>query len=104
MTGQPRRIVRFLKATMMRYVPGMITCAEFDDFIVSYLDGTLPQKERRLFEFHIRYCRECREYLSAYRRTVELEKAAFRQVEAELPESVPEDLIQAILKAREPRP
>jgi anti-sigma factor RsiW len=104
MTSQPQRVIRFLKGAMMHYMPGMITCAEFDDFIVGYLDGTLPEKVRRLFEFHIRYCRECREYLLAYRRTVELEKAAFRASEAQLPEDVPEDLIQAILKSREARP
>jgi hypothetical protein len=33
----------------------------------------------------------------------ELEKAAFRESEAELPEDVPEDLVKAILKAREVR-
>jgi hypothetical protein len=103
MTGQPQRVIRFLKGAMMRYMPGMMSCAEFDEFIVSYLDGTLPGKQTRRFEFHIRYCRECRGYLLAYQRTVELEKAAFRESEASLPEDVPEDLVQAVLRAREVR-
>lgn len=104
MTSQPQRLVRYVKAAMMRYMPGMMTCAEFDSFIVSYLDGTLPENQRWRFEFHIRYCRDCREYLAAYRRTIDLEKAAMHESEAELPEDVPEDLVQAILRAREIRP
>ena len=101
MTGLWQRMRRFLKGMMMRHMPEMITCAEFEDFILSYLEGTLPEVQRRRFERHIRFCSECRDYLTAYRRTVELEKAVFADPGAQVPGDVPEDLVQAVLKARE---
>ena len=101
MTGFWQRTRRFLKGKMMRHMPDMITCVEFEGFILSYLEGTLPEVQRRRFEWHIRFCRECRKYLVAYRRTVELEKAVFADPGAQVPGDVPEDLVQAVLKARE---
>jgi hypothetical protein len=53
-----------------------------------------------VFEWHQRLCRECREYLAAYQRTVELGQAAFSEPGDKLPDDVPEDLIKAILKSR----
>lgn len=92
---------RAMKGMMLRNLPGMITCVEFEDFIVSYLDGTLDARKRRLFERHIRLCRECREYLAAYRRSVQLGKAVFAEPHAPVPADVPEDLVDAVLKATE---
>ena len=46
-------------------------------------------------------CKECREYLKAYARTVELGRATFDDPDAAVPEDVPEDLVQAILAARD---
>lgn len=103
MTGRWQRMRRFVMGTMMRHLPDMITCAEFEEFILSYLQGTLPDKQRRRFERHIRFCRECREYLEAYRRTVEIEKVVFEKLDAQVPDDVPEDLVQAVLKARDTR-
>lgn len=101
MIGLWQRMRRFLKGMMMRHMPDMITCVEFEEFILSYLDHTLPEAQRRRFERHIRFCRECRDYLAAYRRTVELEKAVFADQGAQVPGDVPEDLVTAILKVRD---
>ena len=78
----------------------MITCNEFEEFVLSYLDGELPVKQRSMFEWHIRICRECREYLAAYQRSIELGQAVLHDPDQSLPADVPEDLIKAILKAR----
>ncbi len=48
----------------------------------------------------MRLCRECREYLAAYQRTIEIGREAFKSADETLPEDVPEDLIKAILEAR----
>ena len=78
----------------------MITCREFEDFVQRYLDGELTAGQARVFEWHMRICRECREYLAAYKRTVEIGKATLGAPEAPVPHDVPEDLVTAILDAR----
>jgi anti-sigma factor RsiW len=67
---------------------------------MDYLTGELPQAERALFERHLSRCPNCDEYLAQYRATVTAGKEAFADDSEELPEDVPEDLIQAILAAR----
>jgi anti-sigma factor RsiW len=79
----------------------MITCKEFEDFVLRYLDGDLPGRQRRLFEWHLRICRECREYLEAYQKAITLGRAVLPPPDNPVPEDVPEDLIKAILESRE---
>ena len=55
-----------------------------------------------MFELHIKLCRECRDYLAAYRRTMAISRRALDAPDDAVPEDVPEDLIEAILAAREP--
>ena len=93
-------IWRWLKGLMFKHMHQMITCNEFEEFVLSYLDGELPVKQRSMFEWHIRICRECREYLAAYQRSIELGQAVLHDPDQSLPADVPEDLIKAILKAR----
>ncbi len=94
------RLWRWIKGRMERHLPLMITCEEFEGFVLAYLEDELPQRQRSVFEFHLKICRECRDYLAAYRRTVELGKAAFAEPSAAVPDTVPEDLIKAVLDAR----
>ena len=91
---------RWLKGFMFKHTHNMITCKEFEEFVLSYLDGDLPVKQRSMFEWHIRICRDCREYLAAYQRAIELGQAVLPTSDQSLPGDVPEDLIKAILKAR----
>jgi anti-sigma factor RsiW len=76
-----------------------MTCRQFEDFIVSYLDGSLDRNARREFENHIRACKACHDYLAAYRETVVLGKRVFDGLD-EIPATVPEDLVLAVLKVR----
>ena len=101
MNTQKTGIRRWLKGVMLERMPGMITCREFEDFICDYLDGTLPAAKRRVFELHMRICRECREYLAAYQKARALGQATALPGSTEpVPDDVPEDLIKAILESR----
>jgi anti-sigma factor RsiW len=94
------RMMRWMKGQAMKRIHGMITCREFEDFILRYLDGELAPREKAVFELHMKLCRECRNYLAAYRRAVELGQAALGVSGDSLPDEVPEDLVKAILAAR----
>jgi hypothetical protein len=52
----------------------------------------------------MKLCRECRDYLEAYRRTMEIGQAVFSEPDESVPGAVPEDLVNAILAARKSWP
>ena len=85
---------------MLKNMHGMITCKEFDSFIQSYLDDELPDYKRTLFDRHMKICRECNEYMAAYKRTIELGNAVLNSDNDPVSEDVPESLIKAILDVR----
>jgi anti-sigma factor RsiW len=78
-----------------------MNCREFTEFLHEYLFGDLPAEERSTFEAHLAECPSCAAYLDSYRQTIRLEQAALSAVEdAPPPAEAPEELIQAILRAR----
>lgn len=83
-------------------MPMMITCREFEAFIIDYLDGDLLPEQSRKFELHLKICRECREYLAAYKASMEAAKQGLSDVDAPVPGEVPEDLIAAVIASRDP--
>jgi len=76
-------------------------CREFTEFLDDYLSGDLHADELAEFESHLAECPSCVAYLDSYQKTITLEKAPFagRDDEA-LSAEVPEELVQAILRAR----
>ena len=86
--------MRRLRGILMRWLPSMITCRELDAFLVDYLGGELPAKQRRLFERHIRFCPDCRRYLERYRLAIEASGPRLAQVD----EPVPQDLVDAVVE------
>ena len=78
----------------------MITCRELVGFLADFLDDTLNARERREFDRHLRVCDSCVTYLASYRRTIALGKSAFGDLDVPVPPEVPEELVQAILRAR----
>jgi anti-sigma factor RsiW len=81
-----------------------MNCREFTEFLHDYLFGDLPAEERSTFEIHLAECPWCVAYLDSYRKTMQLAQAALSIPEdAPPPAEAPEELIQAILRAR-PRP
>jgi len=78
-----------------------LTCREFIDFIMGWLDGELEPAVRRSFAEHLDMCPDCVDYLDSYQRTVALGKAAWDAPgDAPVPDEVPEQLVQAVLAAR----
>ena len=94
------QIVQWLKGFMLKHMHNMMTCKEFEDFVRAYVDDELPARQRSKFELHMRLCQECRQYLQAYQRTVEVSRAVLSTQKQPIPDDVPEDLVKAILKAR----
>jgi len=80
-----------------------VTCREFADFIADYLSGELAAGTRSAFDHHLQLCPNCRKYLAGYAETVKLGKRAFESHDATLPADIPEELVQAILDARNRR-
>ena len=80
----------------------MLTCKQLIESLHEYLEGRLSPTKRLTFFLHFFCCGHCRAYLSNYEATIDASKQAFVKLEIDpgSPE-VPEDLIQAILKARE---
>ncbi len=78
----------------------MLTCKEFDDFMVDYLDENLPVWQKFMCWLHVKMCRECAKFVQEYRRSIALGKTAYDAPDEPVPDSVPEELIQAALAHR----
>lgn len=77
----------------------LLTCRELIDFIAAYVDGALSSLESERFDEHLRVCPACVDYLASYRETLRATSAVARSEEP-VPDSVPEDLVRAILASR----
>jgi anti-sigma factor RsiW len=78
-----------------------MNCREFTEFLHEYLFGDLPAEQRAEFDKHLAECPWCVAYLDSYQKTIQLEHAAFSVPgDAPPPADVPEELVQAILRAR----
>lgn len=79
----------------------LLTCQEVLDFLSDYVEGRLPAGEHARMDEHLAVCPPCVDYLKSFEATL----AACRSlrasdVAAQLPE-MPEELVQAILAARQ---
>lgn len=79
----------------------MITCRDFVEFLWAYVSGELPSDQRFEFEAHLAICPHCIHYLDSYSKTVHLEKTAFENLDEPVPADMPDELVSAILAARE---
>ena len=78
-----------------------MNCREFTEFLHEYLFGNMSAEQRAEFDKHLAECPWCVAYLDSYRKTIQLEQAAFSAPEdAPPPADVAEELVQAILRAR----
>ena len=91
------RIQHWLEARL----PGLLTCTQFEALVDAYIDGELGPVARGAVDFHMRSCPVCRRYLVAYRKVRDLATETLTLPEAEALESVPDDLVAAILAARD---
>jgi len=90
----------WMRAWMMRHVPGQLTCIEFESFIHDYQEGALSPAQRRAFDLHMELCPMCHVYLASYLRTIELGRRICASEDRLAPASLPEGLVSAILAAR----
>lgn len=84
--------IEFLHERLER---GEITCEVVITFLLEYLEHELPPAREREFERHLARCPSCVAYLSSYRETIELARAARRD-----DEPLPRELAVAILASR----
>ena len=78
-----------------------MNCREFTEFLHDYLLGGLLAEVRAEFDRHLAECPWCVAYLDSYKKTMQLAGTAFAAAEdAPSPSDAPEELIQAILRAR----
>lgn len=85
-----------------------LTCRDFVEVIMAWLDGELEPAARQLFETHLEACPDCVNYLESYKVTVALEKCVCDAdgpdgPDGPVPDDVPEELVQAVLAARRQR-
>ena len=81
-----------------------LTCREFVEFLADYLEGRLQEGQLARFNDHLARCPSCVSYTRSYQDTVRLGKSVLPRREGPVPGDVPEDLVRAILAARERRP
>jgi anti-sigma factor RsiW len=77
----------------------MLTCRELIEFLADYVDDELAADERARFDAHLAVCPHCVDYLQGYRESIRLGRAAFSDA-TDVPEDVPDELVDAILAAR----
>lgn len=70
------------------------TCRELLEFLDDYVAGELPPAQAAAFERHLEECRSCLAYLTSYRETIRMAKAAAASPDVE---DVPAELLTAIL-------
>jgi anti-sigma factor RsiW len=78
-----------------------MTCRELADFLMDYLNEELPDDVRAAFDRHLVLCPNCVAYVKAYRTTIELGRRAFADDAADAGTEVPDELVRAILAAKD---
>lgn len=78
-----------------------LTCKEFVDFLHAYIDHELSEERTLVFDRHLTVCPDCTAYLDGYRRTMNLSVTAMTGLSEKLPAKIPEDLVRAVLDARQ---
>ena len=70
-----------------------MTCREISDFLHDYVGGELAPDVLAEFETHLHACHNCVTFLTQYRETIVLGRAAAGGT----PPDLPEDLVKAVL-------
>jgi len=79
----------------------MVSCEQANSFIDDYLSGDLPRKQRRIFNLHIRMCKDCDQYLQDYQDSISLYQG-IKNANGSQPcdPPIPEEIIGAIVAAK----
>lgn len=68
--------------------------ALINKFLLDYYENKLSKIRRVEFELHLKLCKDCRNYVDSYKKTVALAEVAA----IDAPEPPPQQLIDTILK------
>lgn len=71
-----------------------MTCREVTEFLREFVAGELPPEIQVEFDTHVTRCQDCVVFLDQYRATIVASRSAFA-----IPDDVPEELVDAILRA-----
>jgi anti-sigma factor RsiW len=71
-----------------------VTCRELTEFLREFVAGELPAEIQQEFDTHVSKCPDCVVFIDQYRATIAASRTALT-----LPDDVPEELIDAIVKA-----
>jgi len=88
---------KFTRSLLFK-IPYMLNCQEFEEFIDDYIDGRLPESVGRKVYLHLLACGDCRSYIAAYKRSIEMGKALCDKLDSEVPGDVPDELLSVVLK------
>jgi anti-sigma factor RsiW len=80
--------------------PDEMTCRELVEVITNYIEGTLPEHDRRRFEQHLGECPGCVNYLEQMRATID---ALGELREESIPPAAREELLEALRRWRAAR-
>ena len=58
--------------TLKHWFRRPLTCEDINQFIIGYLEETIPLRTRRRFEAHLKDCIVCSSYFDQYLKTVDL--------------------------------
>jgi anti-sigma factor RsiW len=78
-----------------------ITCEEVVGFLDAYLAQALDAEATARFERHLSECPPCVTYMHTYQDSIRMGRAALAPTKEPVRDDVPEDLVQAILRARD---
>ena len=92
------RFTKGMIAMMLHVWPGQITCKQFNEFLVDFVDDDLPPQIMQTVQYHLKICPTCRRHHHDYVETIKLSKAAGGGDEIV---KAPQDLVNAILIARQ---
>jgi len=84
---------------MPAYQKTMLTCRQVLDYLSDYVDAHLPAAERARLDEHLAGCPQCVDYLENFKATLAA-CPSLRDSEFDAIQTVPEQLLQAILAAR----
>jgi anti-sigma factor RsiW len=74
----------------------LFNCQQLVDFCLDFLDGSLPEEERKHFKNHLGQCGECVAFFETYKRTPEISREAFAM---EMPSNV-KAAVRSYLRSR----
>jgi anti-sigma factor RsiW len=69
-----------------------VNCRQIVELMTDYLEGTLPESDRRRFEAHLTRCDGCTEYLEQLRTTMKL---AATSADQPIPAELETELLRA---------